>query len=58
MSGPSEKGKTEPVEQKAKYHQGEPTNHIFEGKGKRNPCKSGDRSGIDRKGKKRDSVSS
>jgi hypothetical protein len=54
---PGEKGKTGPVEKKAKNHQGKPTNHILEGKGKRISCKSGDRSGIDRKGKKRDSVS-
>jgi hypothetical protein len=58
VGSPSEEGKTGPIEKKAKNHQGKPTNHIFEGKGKRIPCKSGDRSGIDRKGKKRDSVSS
>jgi hypothetical protein len=58
MGGPSEKGKAGPVEQKAENHPEKPTNHSLKGKAKRIPCKIGDRSGIDREEKKRDSVSS
>jgi hypothetical protein len=58
VGGPSQEGETGSVEKKAKNHQGKPTNHEPQGTETAFSCKTSDRTRIDPRSKKRDSVSS